>query len=36
MRLELFKVYPNQLNAHSEYGVSSSICITKVDSIVLL
>jgi hypothetical protein len=36
MRLELLKAYPNLLNALSEYGVSSSIYITKVDCTVLL
>jgi hypothetical protein len=29
MHLELHKAYPNLLNAHSIYGVSSSIYITK-------
>jgi hypothetical protein len=35
MRLEVLKVYPNLLNAHSEYGVSCSIYITKVNCVAL-
>jgi hypothetical protein len=35
MYLELLKVYPNLLNAHSKYGVSCSIHITKADSVAL-
>ncbi len=35
MRLELLKAYPNLLNAHSKYGVSSSIYITKADCVAL-
>jgi hypothetical protein len=35
MRLELLKAYPNLLDAHSKYGVSSSIYITKVDCVAV-
>jgi hypothetical protein len=35
MRLELLKAYPNLLNAHSKYGVSSSIYIPKTDCVAL-
>jgi hypothetical protein len=35
MCLELLKAYPNLLNAHSKYGVSSSICITNADCVAL-
>jgi hypothetical protein len=35
MRLELLKAYPNLLNAHSKYGVSCSIHITKADCVAL-
>ncbi len=35
MRLQLLKLYPNLLNAHSKYGVSSSIYITKADYVAL-
>jgi hypothetical protein len=31
MRLELLKAYSSLLNAHSKYGVSSSIYIMKAD-----
>jgi hypothetical protein len=31
MRLELLKAYPNLLIAHSEYGMTCSIYITKAD-----
>jgi hypothetical protein len=35
MHLELLKAYPNVLNAHSKYGVSCSIYITKADCVTL-
>jgi hypothetical protein len=35
MRLELLQGYPNLLNAHSKYGVSCSIYITKADFVAL-
>jgi hypothetical protein len=35
MRLELLKAYPNLLNAHSKYGMSRSIYITKADCVAL-
>ncbi len=35
MRLELLLAYSNLLNAHSKYGVSSSIYITKADCVTL-
>jgi hypothetical protein len=35
MPLELLKAYPNLLNAHSKYGVSHSIFITKADCVDL-
>jgi hypothetical protein len=35
MRLELLKAYPNLLNAHSKYGVSCSVYITKADCVAL-
>jgi hypothetical protein len=35
MRLELLKAYPNLLSAHSKYGVSRSIYITKADCVAL-
>jgi hypothetical protein len=35
MRLELLKVCPNLLNAHSKYGVSCSIYIMKADCVAL-
>jgi hypothetical protein len=35
MRLELLKAYPNLLNEHSKYGVSSSIYIMKADCVAL-
>jgi hypothetical protein len=35
MRLELLLAYSNLLNAHSKYGVSSSIYITKADCFTL-
>ncbi len=33
--VKLLKAYPNLLNAHSKYGVSCSIYITKVDCVAL-
>ncbi len=35
MLLELLEAYPNLLNAHSKYVVSSSIYITKADCVAL-
>jgi hypothetical protein len=35
MRLELLKAYPNLLNAHSKYGVISSIYIMMADCVAL-
>ncbi len=35
MRLELLKAYPNLLNAHSKYGMSSSMYIMKADCVAL-
>jgi hypothetical protein len=35
MRLWLLKANPNLLNAHSKYGMTSSIYITKADCIAL-
>jgi hypothetical protein len=35
MRLELLKAYSILLNAHSKYGVSSYIYITKADCVAL-
>ncbi len=35
MGFELLKAYPNLLNAHLKYGVSSSIYITKADCVAL-
>jgi hypothetical protein len=35
MRLELLKAYPNLFDAHSKYGVSSSIYIMKADCVAL-
>jgi hypothetical protein len=35
MRLELLQAYPNLPNAHSKYGVSCSIYITKTDCVAL-
>ncbi len=35
MRLELFKAYPNLLNAHSKYGMSCSTYITKANCVAL-
>jgi hypothetical protein len=36
MRLKLLKAYPNLLNAHSKYGVSCFIYITKADSVAYM
>jgi hypothetical protein len=35
MGLELLKEYSNLLNAHTKYGVSSSIYITKAECVTL-
>jgi hypothetical protein len=35
MRLELLKAHPNLLNAHSKYGVTCSIYITKANYVAL-
>jgi hypothetical protein len=35
MHLELLKEHPNLLNAHSKYGVSCSIDITKAYCVAL-